>query len=249
MVFASVMAVALSIAAWEYRNMFTIGGYQPAAFALISGAVSFPLAHALVGLDWDMAVLAFLVLASMAVHMFAFERGRDQASIDFVVTLSGVIYVGLFGSYFVALRTLPEGEWWMLVVLTGVWLADTGGFIIGTRFGKNKLAPRLSPMKTWEGYVGGIVFVVVGMPLLFLLYRKLGLSVDSTISLSRAMIIGVVMSIFPPLGDLGISMFKRTFKLKDTGAILPGHGGILDRIDSWIWGILIGYFIITIFFI
>jgi phosphatidate cytidylyltransferase len=62
------------------------------------------------------------------------------------------------------------------------------------------------------------------------------------------MIIGVVMSIFPPLGDLGISMFKRTFKLKDTGAILPGHGGILDRIDSWIWGILIGYFIITISF-
>ena len=72
MVFASVMAVALSIAAWEYRNMFTIGGYQPAAFALISGAVSFPLAHALVGLDWDMAVLALLVLASMAVHILAF---------------------------------------------------------------------------------------------------------------------------------------------------------------------------------
>jgi phosphatidate cytidylyltransferase len=185
----------------------------------------------------------------MIFHLRAYEQGRDQAGIDFLITVGGIVYIGLFGSYFVTIRELPDGAWWLMVVLTGVWLGDTGGYVIGKSMGRNKFAPRLSPKKTREGYIGGILLGTLLTPLFLLLYRQLGLRVDSEITLFRALLIGAVMSTFTTLGDLGISMFKRSFGVKDSGKILPGHGGILDRIDSWLWGVLIGYYLITILFI
>jgi phosphatidate cytidylyltransferase len=244
-----VMMSALTIGVWEYRNMFRIGGYKPTDFTLITSTLGFTALRNWVGFDWDLALLAVLIFASMAAHLIAFEMGREQAGIDFLISVGGIVYIGLFGSYFVALRGLPEGDWWLLVVLTGVWLADTGGYVIGKRMGRQKLAPRLSPQKTREGYIGGIFLGTLLTPLFVLLYRQLGLSIDSEITLTRALLIGAIMSIFSTLGDLGISMYKRTFELKDSGAILPGHGGILDRIDSWLWGVLIGYYLITMCFI
>jgi phosphatidate cytidylyltransferase len=246
--FAFVMIGALTIGVWEYRSIFRIGGYQPADFALITSTVGFTGLRAWIGFEWDLILLMILVLSSMFYHLISYERGREKASIDFLITVGGVVYIGLLGSYFVALRGLPNGKWWLLVVLTGVWLSDSGGYIIGKWIGRRKLSPRLSPKKTKEGYVGGIVFGSFLTPLFILLYQHLGLSPDSSITYTRAFLIGVIMSVFTPLGDLGISMFKRTFSVKDSGTILPGHGGILDRIDSWLWGVLIGYYLITLFF-
>jgi phosphatidate cytidylyltransferase len=249
MVFAIVMMGALTIGAWEYRNLFRAGGYRPTEFTLISGTIGFTVLRTWVGFERDLILLAVLVFVSMIAHLIAYEKGREQASIDFLITIGGIVYIGLFGSYFVTLRGIPEGDWWLLVVLTGVWLGDTGGYIIGKWLGRHKLAPRLSPKKTKEGYIGGIILGALFTPLFVLLYRQLGLSVDSEITLIRALIIGTIMSVFSTLGDLGISMFKRTFEVKDSGTILPGHGGILDRIDSWLWGVLIGYYVISIFYI
>jgi phosphatidate cytidylyltransferase len=246
--FSFVMIGALTIGVCEYRSIFRIGGYKPADFALIASAVGFTGLRTWVGLEWDLVLLMILVLSSMFYHMISYERGREQASIDFLITVGGIVYIGLFGSYFVALRGFPNGAWWLLVVLTSVWLSDSGGYIIGKWIGERKLAPRLSPKKTKEGYIGGIVFGTFLTPLFVLLYQQLGLSPDSGITFARAIMIGVIMSIFTPLGDLGISMFKRTFGVKDSGKILPGHGGILDRIDSWLWGVIIGYYLISIFF-
>lgn len=247
-VFAFVMMGALTIGVWEYRNIFRIGGYKPTDFALIASTVGFTALRTWFGFDWDLALLVILVLLSMFSHLVSYERGREQAGMDFLITVGGIVYIGLFGSYFVSIRNLPDGAWWLMVILIGVWLGDSGGYIIGKWLGQRKFAPRLSPKKTKEGYAGGIIFGTLFTPLFVLLYRQLGLSVDSEITFTRALIIGIIMSVFTTLGDLGISMFKRTFGVKDSGAILPGHGGILDRIDSWLWGVVIGYYLITIFF-
>lgn len=148
-----------------------------------------------------------------------------------------------------AIRGLPGGEWWILVTLTSVWSADTGAYAIGSLIGKTPLAPRLSPKKTREGYIGGLVTAGMLAPLLLMFYRWMDWPVDPEITIPRVVILGIVMGFFTVAGDLMISMFKRTYSLKDTGTILLGHGGVLDRIDSWLWAVSIGYYLITAIFL
>ena len=131
------------------------------------------------------------------------------------------------------------------MVLPAVWLADSGAYFIGRKYGSHKMTPRLSPNKSWEGYFGGIVFSVIGTALLVQIYYQLGLELTSQITPSRAVMIGILMSVIPTLGDLGESMIKRQTGKKDSGTILPGHGGMFDRIDSWLWAAVIGYFAIV----
>jgi len=131
--------------------------------------------------------------------------------------------------------------WWTLLVLPSFWLADSGAYLIGRRFGKHRLAPRVSPGKTWEGYFGGILFGAVGAVLLALLWQ---LKVAEITPL-KGLIIGLALAVLTPLGDLGESLFKRQFGVKDSGNVLPGHGGIMDRIDSWLWAAVIGYYLVV----
>ena len=93
----------------------------------------------------------------MTVHIIAYERGRDQSALDFAVTVAGIVYLGWLGSYLLDLRQLPAGGWWLMILLPVVWGADTGGYFIGSVYGKHKMTPRLSPRKSWEGYVAGLV--------------------------------------------------------------------------------------------
>ena len=107
------------------------------------------------------------------------------------------------------------------------------------------MVPRLSPKKTWEGYVGGIVFgTALNTLLTWMLLRWTG-AADSGITVWHGAIMGVVMGILPTLGDLGESMIKRQAHLKDSGHLFPGHGGAFDRIDSWLWAAVIGYYMIV----
>jgi phosphatidate cytidylyltransferase len=249
LVFLAVITLILGLAAWEYVQLHKTGGLQPAGFFVVIGVVALVLARYLGGFAFDPWLLPLLVLLSMGIHLVAYERGRDQAATDFAATLTGIFYFGLLGSFFVLMRELPNGQWWILVTLPAVWLADSGAYFIGSRFGRHKLSPRLSPKKSWEGYFGGILFGVVGTPLLVLLYEQLGLPSEAGITFVRAAVMGIVMGIFPTLGDLGESMVKRQVGVKDSGTLLPGHGGAFDRIDSWLWAIVIGYFVITWFFV
>jgi phosphatidate cytidylyltransferase len=106
------------------------------------------------------------------------------------------------------------------------------------------LSPRLSPKKTWEGYFGGILVAVILTPLLVVLLRLVA-GPDSAITPLRGIWVGLVMGIIPTLGDLGESMIKRQRGVKDSGNLLPGHGGAFDRIDSWLWAVVIGYYMIV----
>jgi phosphatidate cytidylyltransferase len=240
----ALVAIFMCLAAWEYASMFRAGGLQPAPALVVAGTFIFLIGRQLTGFDSTGWMVSLVILASMAYHLVAYERGRDQAATDFAVTLAGMLYIGWFGAYFISIRNLPEGKWWILVVLPAVWFADTGAYFIGKRFGKHLLSPRLSPKKTWEGYLGGIIVGVIFTALFAALWH-LGAGPASPINAANGALVGLVMGIFPTLGDLGESMIKRQVGVKDSGNLLPGHGGFFDRIDSWLWAVVLGYYLIV----
>jgi phosphatidate cytidylyltransferase len=239
--FSALITLILGLAAWEYARIFKTGGFYPADLLMIGGAVLLALGRAWNGFESADWLLSLLILASMTYHLIAYERGRDQAASDFAITLSGIFYLGWVGAYLISLRNLPNGMWWVLIVLPAVWLADSGAYFIGSAIGKRKLSPRLSPKKTWEGYLGGILVGTLGAVLLVLIWNSIEPGLMSPL---QAGLIGLVLSVTTTLGDLGASMVKRQFKVKDSSNLIPGHGGVFDRIDSWIWAGVIGFYII-----
>jgi phosphatidate cytidylyltransferase len=180
----------------------------------------------------------------MTWHLLDYERGRDPAATDFAVTVGGIVYLGWIGSYLIELRNLDNGLWWLLLVLPSVWFADSAAYFIGSRFGKHRLSPRLSPRKTWEGYWGGVAFGTLGGAGLAVLWHSLG---SPAVTWWQGALLGAFLSILTTLGDLGESMIKRQAGVKDSSNIIPGHGGVLDRMDSWLWAGALGYFFIVWF--
>jgi phosphatidate cytidylyltransferase len=241
------IALFMGLAAWEYVKLFRMAGYQPSSFIVTAGAVILVITRAYDGFTSAPWIFALLVLLCMVYHMVAYERGRDQAATDFNISLGGIAYLGWIGAYLVSLRFLPEGKWWFLLALPIVWLADAGAYFIGTGYGKHKLSPRLSPKKSWEGYLAGIVTGVIGGALFAVLWA-FGSGPGTSITPLKGVILGIVLSILAPLGDLGESMIKRQVGAKDSSNLLPGHGGMFDRVDSWLWGGVIGFYIIVWFF-
>ena len=237
---SSMVALLLGLAAWEYGRMFKLIDLNASQPILVAGVVVLVLARAhaahLAG-----SVLSVLVLAAMTWHLILYERGRERAGSDFALTIGGLVYLGWIGAYLVELRNLPDGLWWLLISLPITWAADTGAYFIGQAFGKTPLSPRLSPRKTWEGYWGGVALGTLAGPGLVLLYRQFG---GPDIPLWQGLVLGLVLSTLPTLGDLGESMFKREAGIKDSSHILPGHGGVFDRIDSWLWAGALGYFLV-----
>jgi phosphatidate cytidylyltransferase len=241
--FTLFIAALIGLAGWEYAQLFRACGYQPANWLVVVGAIALVITRLVDGFASAPGLIGLLILGGMAYHLFAYERGRDQAATDFSITLSGAIYLGWLGAYLVSIRALPDGEWWLLTVLCGVWFADSGAFFIGRRFGRRKLSPRLSPKKTWEGYFGGVVVGALCGALFGALWG-LGATRGAAINLVSGAILGLLMGVLTPLGDLGESMIKRQAGFKDSGTLFPGHGGAFDRIDSWIWAAIIGYYAI-----
>lgn len=238
--YTSFILLFLAFAAWEYWRIFKSGGYAPALPLMIAGTTLLVAGRMLWDFKYIAGIFSVIVLAAMGVHVLDYERGRESSGVDFGITLGGIFYLGWLGSYFIALRNLPSGMWWSLLVIPSIWLADSGAFLIGRRFGRHPFSARVSPNKTWEGYLGGILFGTAGTLLLALLWQLR----DPTITPLKGLILGCVIAIITPIGDLGESMIKRQFGLKDSGKLLPGHGGVLDRIDSWLWAAVIGYYLI-----
>jgi phosphatidate cytidylyltransferase len=243
--FAAFVALVLGLAGWEYSSLFRASGIRPAEVLVVAGAALFPLARLYNGFESAPWLISLLILVTMAYHLVDYERGRDQAATDFAVTLAGAFYLGWLGAYLVSLRSLSDGAWWLLLVLPSVWLADSGAYFIGRAYGRRKLSPRLSPKKTWEGYLGGILAGVLGTAGLVYLWR-IWAGPDFAISPLQGALLGLLLGVVPTLGDLGESMIKRQTGMKDSGKILPGHGGVFDRIDSWLWAAVIGYYFILL---
>jgi phosphatidate cytidylyltransferase len=244
-VFVAIVALLLGLAAREYNQLFRACGLQPAGVLVIAGVLLLVLGRAANGFESAPWITSSLILASMVYHLFSYERGRDQAATDFSVTVAGTFYLGWIGAYLISLRTLPDGHWWVFLVLATVWLADSGAYFIGRGLGRRRFSPRLSPKKTWEGYLGGLACATLGAALLAAVWPAPGaLSFDArpAISALEGALLGLLIGGLTPLGDLGESMIKRQCGAKDSGNLLPGHGGIFDRIDSWLWAGVIGYY-------
>lgn len=242
-IFAWVVALILSLAAWEYMQLFRVCGYQPAGVVLIGSVTLLAIGRSLNGFESAPWILSLAAFTSTAYHLVAYERGRDQAATDLAITLAGVFYIGWLGSYLISLRSLPDGEWWLLTVLPAIWFADSGAYLVGKAIGRRPLTRRVSPKKTWEGYVGGLVFSMLGTALLAAIWHRLLLPGPQITALNGALL-GFLIALLAPIGDLGESMIKRQAGAKDSGKILPGHGGVFDRIDTWLWTAPIGFYIV-----
>lgn len=163
---------------------------------------------------------------------------RTGASREWLVVLATVAYVGLLGSNLVTLRELDDDGHWLLLALLATWLTDTAAYAVGKLIGRHKMAPKLSPGKTWEGTIGGLVG---GLAAVVALNWPLDLPMDY----GEAAVLGLVLPIVAVLADLGESALKRGAGVKDTSELVPGHGGLLDRLDSLLFTLPVVYYFAT----
>jgi phosphatidate cytidylyltransferase len=238
--YSILILLILVIAGWEYHKIFNRTHFSPSLAILISSIILLALSRWLFNFLYYDVILTICIFLAITRHIISYEMGQENAAIDFAITLSGILYIGWLGSYFISIRNLPDGTWWLLLTLSAIWFADAAAYFTGRRFGRHPLTKRVSPSKTWEGYLGGIFFSILLTPLLAMLWHTF----TASISAVHGLVLGGVISVFAPLGDLAESLFKRQFGVKDSGTLLPGHGGIFDRIDSWLWAVAIGYYII-----
>lgn len=226
--FVVLVLVASLLAQRELYGLFVAGGAKPYQWAgLLLGAL-------LVGrVLWPALLVVALVIAVLMFVALPFERDETPHH-NIAATLFGVFYPTTLFSFLAELR-LARGEtvgndeafWLTLAVFLLIWSADSFAYYAGRAFGKHPLAPRVSPKKTWEGAVGGAAgAVLVGV--------VLKLTALSFLAWPHVIVLALLGGCFSPLGDLAESRLKRAVGIKDSGTILPGHGGLLDRFDALI---------------
>lgn len=243
--FFLLMGFFIVVAAYEYTRMFHAVRIEPSTVITVGGVFLILLARDFFP-AYASAVFAFLLLVALAYHLYRYERGRESAALDFAASAGGLAYLGWVGAYLLDLRNLPDGGWWVFLVLPATWMADTGAYSIGAAYGRHKLAPRLSPKKSWEGYWAGVLSGTLYGGFFAYAYSTWG---PLQVTITQGATLGLILSVVTPLGDLGESLFKRPAGMKDSGELIPGHGGAFDRIDSWLWAALIGYYFIQWFLV
>lgn len=245
--FLALVALLLTLAEIEFCQLMARDGFRTApAFGL--GLVWLFLVDAQLGAQFPTLKLellrpgmALIMLGSLAWQLFH-RQGSPVA--DWALTVTGGLYLGMCGACVLRLRGLRDGLWWTLTVIPAIMLADTGAFVVGRAWGRHKLAPTLSPGKTWEGYLAGVVIGGLLTALLASLWRVAGAA--TVVSGIHGLVLGILIGTLAPLGDLAVSMIKRHFGVKDSGSVIPGHGGALDRVDSILWAAVIGYYYVVI---
>jgi phosphatidate cytidylyltransferase len=186
-------------------------------------------------------LLAALVLPLMWSWLPARVKGGNSWK-GGVWTIIGIVYTGWTLGHLVAMRGLDDGRNWVFLTLFGTFAYDTAAFFTGINLGRHKMAPRISPGKSWEGMAGGVAGAV-----LVCLFFTLSTPLQLPISWIHAVILGLLISVFGQAGDLIESMFKRYTGVKDSGNVIPGHGGFLDRMDSIILtGLVVYYYIVWV---
>ncbi|WP_159884335.1 phosphatidate cytidylyltransferase [Paenibacillus puerhi] len=182
-------------------------------------------------IPWQLGVIgaAQLIWLLMFVFMAATVISKNKTTIDqAAIAFLGMVYIGLGFHYMIETRSIPEhGLFWTLLVFLCIWTTDSGAYFTGSKFGKTPLWPTISPKKSVEGAIGGIVLSIV-VALAFAWSRP------ELLGYGQAVWIGVVIAVIGQMGDLIQSAYKRVKGIKDSGTILPGHGGVLDRTDSWL---------------
>ena len=181
--------------------------------------------------------LFFIALSLLFLILMQFRRRQNSGVIvDISTTLFGILYVSWFLSFLIKIRFMPGGAGLLASVLLMTKLGDVGAYLIGSRFGRTPLMPRISPKKTVEGAIGGMLFSIAG---------ALASKPFLNFNFPHLIAMGIVLSILGQLGDLSESLIKRDCAVKDSGSMLPGMGGVLDELDSLLFTAPVFYFYIS----
>lgn len=242
-------ALVVGLGTNELYMMMRHSGYHPLIVAILGLDILLLLAPMFPRQQALLLEIGFGAFILISFPLLFARKNLDGALLDWALTLTIPVYLALPMSFFALLRGfdtsmwlgfsngwvyLPRGAWWLLTVFLGVWGCDSAAFFTGRYFGRHKLAPRISPGKTWEGVLGGFVLSIVAA--LLLTVRPLG------VPWYLAIVLGILIGIAAVCGDLAESLLKRQTHVKDSGQLMPGHGGMLDRVDSLLFAVIIVYF-------
>jgi phosphatidate cytidylyltransferase len=185
-----------------------------------------------------LAVLSIAVMALLAVYLFGYASRRTQAIEDVAKTALGLLYICLPLSLLLMIDKHPRGPLWIFFLLAVTFFGDTGAFYVGRSLGRHKLYPSISPGKTWEGAVGGALSSIMAA---YVFSRFFSIYDFNWFII----VLASVLAFCGQVGDLAESMVKRRYGVKDSGKILPGHGGVLDRIDGLLFCLPVLYVFLT----
>jgi phosphatidate cytidylyltransferase len=233
--FLGVLAVAVGVGIWEMVRAIRGSGANPPLIPLVAGG------GLMMGLAWwgHADALTFgLMVTVLAAMVWRLADGSGNYGRDITAATLVAVYVPFLAGFAALLATPADGDLRVLVTLAGVVLSDTGGYIAGVLFGRHAMAPSVSPKKSWEGLAGSLVATGVGGALLlYFLFH---------VSFVWGAVFGVAVSVAAVLGDLGESMIKRDLGVKDMSQLLPGHGGLMDRLDSIVFAAPIAYVLLVL---
>jgi len=227
----ALVVVAVCLAMWELLHLIKAHGVSVSVIPTIILAVLLAADGSWPQLGLLQPALLFLAIVPLSIEVF--HRNRPGSLESWGLSVAAALYLGYAASHFGRLRSVPNGLAWLATAMIGTWIADTAAYVVGVRYGKRRLAPHISPKKSWEGALGelggALVVALVAGPL------WLGLGVGSSL------LLGALIAVAATLGDLGESVIKRQVGVKDSGSLIPGHGGMLDRIDSLLFVVPLVY--------
>lgn len=236
------VGAAAALGAVEFYRLGTHAGARPLTVFGVIWAVLFVVA-ALFDVDWGTGALLASAAVLPLVWLVVFRR--DTRFQSWVWTLTGILYLGWTLGHYVALRQLDHGRELVILAVFTTFACDTSAFFVGRAWGRHHMAPAISPHKTWEGAIGGFVGAIAAA----LALRSLLSLGDWSLPLNYVEAIGVgcLIGVAAQLGDLLESLLKRRAGVKDSGNLIPGHGGVLDRIDSLVFtGVIVYYFVLWV---
>ncbi len=219
---AFILAVGI-IGVMEFYDLVAYKGVRASRGAGVIATVIL-LFYTFIDNEQKVVIPTFLVLFLLVGQVL--KKGKRSPLVSVGATLWGFFYVGWLLSYAILLRNLEDGRFWVTVLVLLTWSTDTMAYLVGKSMGKRKLAPAVSPGKTVEGFWGGVLGAILFMSVLSWLYALPPL---------WSLTLGGIAGVWGQLGDLGESLFKREVALKDTSSLIPGHGGVLDRFDSFLF--------------
>ncbi len=232
--FSLFVAAGVMLAQYEYYRLHFPRPYSPPMIAGLGLGLLVTAGFAVPGLLSEPATVTFIVIAILTAHVLA-GREFKGALLDTAVVGFGVLYVAWLLGHLILTRQLADGPFLIFFLFLTTWANDTAAYYVGTFWGRHQMAPVISPRKTWEGAVGGVLGSVAAA------FACRAWFLES-FGATETLVFGLAIGLAAPLGDLAESVLKRSAGVKDSGHLIPGHGGVLDRVDSLIFTAPVFYY-------